>query len=93
MLRDSNNNIEGFERLLKKYTPQFMYNLILPLETCQQLFKRCSLRNMKFTSDNYQTHVLHNCWTTNSFGIPGLYNGTSFAENYQEKVKITTIQQ
>ena len=28
----------------------FMYNLILPLETYQHLFKRCSLRNMKFTS-------------------------------------------
>ena len=49
MVRDSNNNI-GFERLLKKYTSRFfMYNLILPLEICQYLFKRCSLRNMKST--------------------------------------------
>ena len=26
-----------------------MYNLILPLETCQHLIKRCCLGNMKFT--------------------------------------------
>ena len=34
----------------KIYIAIHMYNLILPFETCQHLFKRCSLlRNMKFT--------------------------------------------
>ena len=33
---DPNNNTEGIEQLLKKYTSDsFMYNLILPFETCQ----------------------------------------------------------
>ena len=50
MERDSNNNIEGFEWLLKNiHVDSFMYNLILLFETYQHLFKRCSLRNMKFT--------------------------------------------
>ena len=47
---DSNNNI-GFECSSKNiHLDSFMYNLILPFETCQHLFERCSLlRNMKFT--------------------------------------------
>ena len=65
MVRDSNNNIEGFERLLKNiHLDSFVYNLILPFETCQHLFKRCSLiRNMKFSfllSEVYQTRALRN---------------------------------
>ena len=35
MVRDSNNNIEGFKLLLKNlHLDSFMYNLILPFETC-----------------------------------------------------------
>ena len=46
-----NNNIDGFEWLSKNiHLNSFMYNLVLPFETCQQLFKRCILlRNMIFT--------------------------------------------
>ena len=51
MVRNSNHNTEGFERLLKNiHLNSFMYNLILPFEKCQHLFKRYSLlRNMKLT--------------------------------------------
>ena len=41
------------------------YNLILPFETCQQLFKRCSLlRNMKltFSSLKFIKRALRNYW-------------------------------
>ena len=40
MVRDSNNNIEGFDGLLQNiHLDSFIYNLILPFETCQHLFK------------------------------------------------------
>ena len=43
MVGDSNNNIEGFKRLLKNiHVDSCMFNLILPFETCQHLLKRCS---------------------------------------------------
>ena len=50
MVRDSNNNIEGFERLLQNiHLDSFIFNLILPFETCQYLFKKCNLlRNIRF---------------------------------------------
>ena len=39
LVRDSNNNIEGLERLRKNiHLDSFMYTLILLFETCQHLF-------------------------------------------------------
>ena len=80
MVRDSNNNIGGFEQLLQKnkHLDSFMYNLILPFETCQHLFKRCSIRNMKFTF-SCLTFIKHMRYVTTD---NKLHNGTQFAEKY-----------
>ena len=81
MVRDSNNNIKGFERLFKNmYLDAFMYNLILPFETCLHLFKRCSLRrNIKFTF-SCLTFVKRVRYVTTD---NKLHNGTRFAEKYR----------
>ena len=41
MVRDSNDNIEGFEWLLKNYKSRFIYVLLnFAFETCQHLFMK-----------------------------------------------------
>ena len=81
MIRDSNNNIEGFEQLLKEYTSRFIYvYLILPLETCQHLFKRCSLRNMKFT---FFCLTFIKCMRYIKTTDNEIHNGTRFAKKYR----------
>ena len=53
MVRDSNNTIGGFERLLKKYIhlDSFMYNLILPFENCVTFIKR-----MRYVTPDNKLH-------------------------------------
>ena len=50
MVQDLNNKMVLNGSSKNIHLDSFMNNLILPFETCQHLFKRCSLfRNMKFT--------------------------------------------
>ena len=65
MVQHSNNNTEGLNGSSKIYI-SIHYNFILPFETCQQLFKRCSLllRNMKLTFSclTFIKRALRNYW-------------------------------
>ena len=66
MVQDSNNNIGCIS--------------VLPFETCQHLFKRCSLlRNMKFTF-SCLTFIKRMRYVT---ADNKLHNGTRFAKKYR----------
>ena len=78
-VQNSNNIIEGFERLLKNiHLNSFMYKLILPFETCQYLFKRCSLLTNKKITFSCHTFIKHLRYviTDNK-----LHNGMQFGKN------------